>query len=249
MHEVHTTFIGWYGNDHHPDATHFPTLQGKLNADIKDYYLKNQAELHQWATSTTDLQRWDGKYIPQVTVLETNPYWHNNDKTRPQKRKSKAIGLETKYQFYYLARKIITAINAEQNNGHRTFIDTSMMGTDKTMDTACRQAIHRHQQYLRNTSHRVITKISRDTMRTIKSELEAIENVQYVSPADNTDKNGTWKILVNKAITEAQIGQVDQLLNNTPTSEGLIMPPKRIRQPSERYLASTRNYWSKTLGN
>ena len=27
------------------------------------------------------------------------------------------------------------------------------------------------------------------------------------------------------------------------------MPPKRIRQPSERYPAATRNYWSKTLGN
>ena len=27
------------------------------------------------------------------------------------------------------------------------------------------------------------------------------------------------------------------------------MPPKRVRQPRDRYLTSTRNYWSKTLGN
>ena len=60
-------------------------------------------------------------------------------------------------------------------------------------------------------------------MATIKSELEAIEIVKYVPPTDNTDKNGTWKILVNKTITEAQIGQVDQLLSNTPTLEGFIM--------------------------
>ena len=81
-----------------------------------------------------------------------------------------------------------------------------MMRTDKKMDTAYRQAIHRHQQYLQNTSHRVITKISRDTMNTIRSELEAIENVQYVSPTDIKDKNGTWKIIDNHVITEAQIG-------------------------------------------
>ena len=37
------------------------------------------------ATSTADLQRCDDKYIPQVTVLQTNPYWHNNNKTQPQK--------------------------------------------------------------------------------------------------------------------------------------------------------------------
>ena len=112
-------------------------------------------------------------------------------------------GLETKYRFRYLTRNIITAINAKQNDGHRIFIDTLMMGIDKTMDTAYGQAIHKHQQYLRNTSHRIITKISRDTMATIKSKLEAIENAKYVSPTDNTDTNGTWKILVNQAITEA----------------------------------------------
>ena len=86
-------------------------------------------------------------------------------------------------------------------------------------------------------------------MATIKSKLEVIEKVEYMSPTDNTDKNRTWKILISQAITGAQIGQVDQLLNNTPTSEGFIMPPKRIKQPIERYLTSTRNYWSKTLGN
>ena len=91
------------------------------------------------------------------------------------------------------------------------------------MNTAYREAIHKRKQYLRNTSHRIITKISRDTMATIKSKLEANKNVKYVSPTDNTDKNGTWKILVNKTITEAQIGQVDQLLSNTPTLEGFIM--------------------------
>ena len=26
MHDVHTTFIGWFRNDHHPDTTHYPTL-------------------------------------------------------------------------------------------------------------------------------------------------------------------------------------------------------------------------------
>ena len=86
-------------------------------------------------------------------------------------------------------------------------------------------------------------------MTSIKSDLEAIENVKYVSATDSTDKNGTWKILVNQFITEAQIGQVNTLLSTTPTSDGLIMPPKRVRQPRDRYLTSTRNYWSKTLGN
>jgi hypothetical protein len=175
MHEVHTTFIGWYGNDHHPDTTHFKTLQETLNSEIKDYYEQNQEELLHWARSTVDLQKWDGMQIPQVTVMQTNPYWHNNNKVKPQKWKTRATGLETKYRFRYFIRKIITAINAEHNNGNRTFIDTSMMGQDKIMDTAYGQAIHRHQQYLKNTSHRIITKISRETMTSIKSDLEAIE--------------------------------------------------------------------------
>ena len=66
MHDVHTTFIGRYGNDHHPDTTHYPILQEKLNADIKDYFMKNQAELYQLATSTVDLQRWNGKYTVET---------------------------------------------------------------------------------------------------------------------------------------------------------------------------------------
>ena len=90
IYDVHSTFIGWFGNDHHPDTTNYPTLQEKVNADIKDYFMKNQAELHQWKTSTVDLQRWDGKYTPQVTVLQTNPYWRNNNKIQPQKWKRKA---------------------------------------------------------------------------------------------------------------------------------------------------------------
>ena len=48
MHDVHTTtLIEWFGSNYHPDTTHYPTLQEKLNADIKDYFMKNQAELHQ----------------------------------------------------------------------------------------------------------------------------------------------------------------------------------------------------------
>ena len=60
-------------------------------------------------------------------------------------------------------------------------------------------------------------------MSTIQSELEAIENVQYVAPTDSTDKNGTWKILVNQAIGKAQKTPTSN--KTTPIEESIDFAP------------------------
>jgi hypothetical protein len=45
MNCVHTTILGFYSGKHHPDATHFPTLQYNLNDQINRYLQENEDQV------------------------------------------------------------------------------------------------------------------------------------------------------------------------------------------------------------